>query len=215
MEMDSGLTWLGVISLAATSAIAFYVYRLQSKQSAYHARGLSTTMDDLRNEVRDYATGVALAVAQNERVEADSDPEPGDENPDAIIPNTPREAAKYKNDLRDEGVDLDFDNLKWSKKVRCNGESRGNLGWFVGDLGDARYFIHRGRSTTIRPAIPKSLLTAWRQETDKEPCEIELDYQTGTGRGNHAWYIQTYDGTTWRVVRGGHGKKTPTVTRLN
>lgn len=218
--MDWGISWLGVASLVATLLIAFYVYRLQRKESETWAEGdgkwkreATSHLEELREIMRGLAE--QNAVALEERIEADSEPEPGGEGAGASVPTAPTGLAEHERDLRAEGVQLDFNKLVWAKKVRCDGEQRGNLGWFVSDGGENRYFIHRGRGLTVRPAIPRSLLDAWRQETSREPCEIELDYRTGVGPGNHAWFVRTYDGSTWRVSKGGAGRTAPTVTLLD
>ncbi|GMA38620.1 hypothetical protein [Mobilicoccus caccae] len=209
--MDLGLTWLGIASLLATLAIAFYVHRLQRKDSESWAevdgewkRESTAIFNELREVVRELAE--QNAVAQEVRIEADSEPEPGQEPPNSASPSAPAGLSEYVKGLRAENVQLNFDNLRWTKKIRCDGEQRGNLGWFVGDDGENRYFIHRGRGLTVRPSIPRSLLDAWLQDTGREPCEIELDYRTGVGPGNHAWFVRTYDGTTWRVARGEKGR---------
>lgn len=125
----------------------------------------------------------------------------------------PAQKDDYIRELQSRSLPLKFDSLNWNKKVRCDGDQRGNLGWFVDD-GDKRYFIHRGRTTTVRPARPSNMLAEWRKKTQKNPYEIELDYQTGENRGNHAWYVRTYSGRTWRIAMGGQSKTTPTITEL-
>lgn len=231
--MERGWTWFGVLSLVlsllATGVVAYLVYRLQQKTHddwADSDQGWKTDLDagvnDLRGAVEEARGEVAdlgelvrqlaeqKAAAQEERIVADAAPEAGEDSSTGI-PSGPGRLDDYVQDLRSLNVPLNFDSLTWKKKVRCDGDQRGNLGWFVDDGGDKRYFIHRGRTTTVRPAIPRPLLDAWRQETGRKPCEIELDYQTGAGRGNHSWFLRAYDGTTWRISSGGQGKKTPTV----
>lgn len=238
----AGLIGLGlaVLGLVATAFVAWLVYRLQRKTHDDWAAsddgwksGLDEGVDALKGGVEDLKSAIDEARAEvaaledlvretaeqkaaeeKERIEADSAPEPGDDSTGGVIPNAPGRLKEYVQDLRNEGLPLDYANLTWKKKVRCTGDRRGNLGWFVDDGGDKRYFIHRGRKTTVRPAIPRRLLEAWEDETGREPCEVELDYQTGVGRGNHAWFLRTYDGTTWRVTQGGQGRRTPTVTEL-
>lgn len=225
VAMEWGWTWVGVFGLLATVGVALLVFRLQKKthdewndSDKRWKTDLDAGVSELRGEVATLGELIRQlaeqkAAAQEERIVADSEPETGEDGR-TTTPSVPRRLDDYVRDLRSLNVPLDLGNLTWKKKVRCDGDQRGNLGWFVDDGGDNRYFIHRGRTTTVRPAIPGPMLDAWRQETGRQPCEIELDYQTGAGRGNHSWFLRAYDGTTWRISSGGQGKKTPTVTVL-
>lgn len=229
--MTWGWTWVGIIGLVETGLVALFVYLLQSKTHddwAASDEGWKTDLDagvqDMRGAVDAAQREVAdlgelvrqlaeqVASEQDERIVADSEPEVGDEG--NANTSVPRKEEKYIEELQSRRLPLDLRNLNWKKKVRCDGDQRGNLGWFVDDGGEKRYFIHRGRTTTVRPAIPRRLLDAWEQATGRKPCEVKLDYQTGTGRGNHPWFLRAYDGTTWRISSGGQSKTTPTVTEL-
>ncbi len=233
-----GFNVLGVVSLLLTILLAFWVYRLQHKESSQWQNTDSQWKGDLNGEIGkvDAAVGridtaiadlddavrnVAESVARLEQDRIDADltedldsligsttPSPP-ENPDV----TPVDVGAYIQALKASKIPLDYDALHWRKKVRCDG-GRGNMGWFVDDGGTKRFFIHRGRGISIREAVPRPLLEAWERETDKEPCEIELDFQTGVGRGNHSWYVRTFSGQTWRLSAGGNGKTDPTVALM-
>lgn len=218
-SMDSGLSWLGILSLGATALIAYYVYRLQKKEGESRDErdgawkgAIRQAVEDLGEIVRQVAE--QLAAAEEERIVAEAATETADEGADTSVLDRPRNVDDYLEALRSASVSIDASKAVWKKKARSSGERRGNLGWFVEDGREKRYFIHRGRTTTVRPAIPRSMLEAWEKKTKRDPKEIELDYQTGAGRGNHAWFVRTYDGKTWRISRGGQGKIGPTVTEL-
>ena len=103
--------------------------------------------------------------------------------------------------LKSAGADLDWSQLKWSRKVNSSGDARGNRGWFVTDESSgprSRWFVHRGRHEIARVAIPLSALQAWMQNTSLPLTDIRFDYRSG-GSGRHAWFVETYDGRTWRV----------------
>lgn len=212
-----------MLSLLATLLVAVLVYSRQSQDHTVWTRGDSTwkqTLDKAVKELGDAVSAVDEMVrglaekqadAENQQVEADSEPEPGG------IDGATRQRAlreELTQSLRHRGVQIHVSRLAWKKKTRCNGDHRGNLGWFVDDGGDKRFFIHRGRTTTVRTAIPRPLLEAWESHTGRTSCEIELDYQTGAGRGNHAWFVRTYDGGTWRITKGGQGKNEVTVVEI-
>jgi len=226
--MEWGLTWLGIASLLATGAVAALVYFRQNRDHARWAKPdsewkteLKSMVETLEGAVGDVDTGVEelnsairelsekLAQADEREVAADAEPVPGE--PIDADATAPANVDEYTKELKARGIQLDYSKLRWSKKVRADGDGRGNLGWFVDSGGGKRYFIHRGRKTLIRPAIPRDLLAEWEKATGKHPREVELDYQTGRGKGNHAWYVRTYGGNTWRI---GTGKGAAAVTPL-
>lgn len=232
IAMESGFSWLSWISLAATFALGVFIFFQQrNADEAWQTRDntwksdQNSAVENIRSAVSDLDRAVqevaeVVAGLDQERIEADptEEPEPADgmDQGPTSMPTTsnPPDMSSYVDALRAHGVRLDLDNLKWRKKVRYDG-GRGNLGWFVEDeSGDKRYFIHRGRGTSVRQAIPRLLLEEWEAVTGRNPSEIELDYQTGVGRGNHAWFVRTFDGQTWRIAAGGYGKTRPTVTLL-
>lgn len=59
-------------------------------------------------------------------------------------------------------------------------------------------------------------IEAWEEKVPgATPEDIRIDYQTGAGRGSHAWYIETYDGRTWKLSKGGAGVSGVTVTEVS
>lgn len=114
----------------------------------------------------------------------------------------PRNEAAMVETLRKHEAPLDWDNLEWRRKVNPS-SPRGNLGWFVhsNDPGPrGRWFVHSGRSTSARVALPLGVLRAWEERTGLEPTDIQHDYRLGNGSGRHAWYVKTYDGRKWRIA---------------
>lgn len=209
--MEWAWTWSGIVGIVAglvgTVVVAGLIFWLQQKDQKALNR-LVTRIDDTVVEVAEM-----LARRDDQQIVDDiaDAAEDGDPEPNRADGNRPANEDAYVRALRGRGVTLS-DNPRWMKKVRDGGDGRGNLGWFV-DVGDGRrYFIHHGRKTMVRQAIPRELLDAWKKETGRDSTEIELDYQTGSGRGNHAWFIRTYDGNRWKIARG---KGSIVVTQLD
>lgn len=229
--MELGINLLGLVSLIATLFLGLWVYKLQRNDASRWQTDdkewkstLGSAVDEVAGAVEtlDIAVrSVAEAVARLDQERIDADPTGEAESNDRVseplqnsyAETTPPDVDVYIGELKSRGIPLDYKNLNWRKKIRNDG-GRGNLGWFVNDGGNKRYFVHRGRGTAVREAIPRSLLEAWEQATGRDPSEVELDYQTGAGRGNHAWYLRTYGGQSWRIAAGGKGKTGPTVTPL-
>ncbi|WP_032385957.1 hypothetical protein [Rhodococcoides fascians] len=203
-----GWTYSGILSLAlgliATALVAWLVYWMQSRDHT----ALKGVVDRIDGAVREISE--KLAEDEQHLIEQDSDSVQGD--PTTADASAPAGIDDYIRELKGRGVKLDYSKLRWSKKVRADGDGRGNLGWFVDDGGSRRFFIHRGRKTVVRPAVPRHLLRKWEEVTGRNPREVELDYQTGRGSGSHAWFVRTYAGDTWRI---GTGKGSVTVTPLD
>ncbi|MEI4744318.1 hypothetical protein [Rhodococcus erythropolis] len=206
--MTWGWTYSGIVSLilglVATGLVAWLVYWMQDKDQTA-LKGVVDRIDDAVREISE-----KLAEGEQHQIEEDSGEIAGE--PTTADAASPGNAEEYVRELKSRGIPLDYSKLRWSKKVRADGDGRGNLGWFVDDGGLKRYFIHRGRKTLVRPAIPRHLLTKWEEVTGKDPREIELDYQTGSGKGSHAWFVRTYAGDTWRI---GTGKGSVVVAHLD
>lgn len=223
--MDWGLNVLGIMSLMATVVIAFGIFRLQGRSDA-RWQGLDSSwkseMRDLTHQVDEGVRLLAEQAAEKDAKDIQQDASiddegdsaaPGD-SPSAAATLEPKDAAAYVEVLKAAGINVSYPDLKWARKVRGDG-GRGNLGWFVEDSSGKRYFVHRGRGGTVRPALPRRFLEAWETASGRRPTEIELDYQTGVGRGNHAWYVRTYSGDTWKLSAGGQGKSGITVTKID
>ena len=192
-----------ILGLLATGGVAALVYCMQDRDQ----KALKDVVGSIDDAVREISE--KLAEAEQLQIEQDS----GDvtEHPTRADSATPTNVEEYVKELKSRGIPLDYSKLRWSRKVRADADGRGNLGWFVDDGGDTRYFIYRGRRTLVRTAIPRDVLAEWEVATERSPREVELDYRTGSGRGNHAWFIRTYSGETWRI---GTGKGSSKVTYL-
>lgn len=205
-------TYSGILSLVlglfATAAVAWWVYVLQGREQ--------TTLTCLVSKIDGAVSEIAEMLAEQQQQEIVEDIEDiedsGDEEPNRADGDEPANKAAYVDALKARGIALDYDALRWKRKKRFKGEGRGNLGWFVDNLDGRRYFVHHGNRTVVRQAIPRDLLDAWKAETGKDSQEIELDYQTGRGPGNHAWFVRTYDGDRWRITKG---KGSVVVTSLD
>jgi len=170
-------------------------------------------------ELQQRPSAAAAAKAEDDQITADPSPEPGDDG--AAAPgqeHQPPDVDGYVEALRrrlPQGA-LDWGHLIWEKKVRPDG-ARGNFGWYVHDRsGLHRYLIHRGHGEpSIKEAIPPDYLHAWQETSACRPEDVRLSYQTAQGKGNHSWYVQTYDGREWRIAKGGRGKTKPTVIALD
>lgn len=227
--MEMGFSVATILGILLSVLIAVTTYRLDRKWRALDRQW--------QEDFGDLLKGVSESVAEFRQtsIEADSEPEaePVEERvtsgrssdyseidgssvsaeaSSGSVRTYPRDLAAYVDELRSRAIPLDYSNLSWSKKVRCGDEERrGNLGWFVSDGGDKRFFIHRGRGVLVREAIPQRYLTAWCEQTGLRPCEIELDFKSGSGSGNHSWHLRTYSGRAWRISAGGRAKTGLTV----
>ncbi|MEV8336986.1 hypothetical protein [Leucobacter sp. NPDC077196] len=221
---------ISAIGLAVTVAIAM----VQSRQS----RKLQSTVDTTqaiatRQDKQSHQLGKLLqqvhevaeetreivrrgeraeAVAEAAEIEADSDPS------DAYQGDQPDMAEALIELLnRHEKAQLDPTQVTWERKTSETGDQRGNRGWFVSPISEDRndrWFVHRGVKEKVRPAVPKDFLEAWTTTTGLSPRNIRLDYRT-TENTNAAWYVETYDGRTWKLSKGGRGARdTIHVTQL-
>lgn len=171
-----------------------------------------TRVDEAVQGIDRAVADVAEMLAERDEQEiADDADDAGVEGANLADGNKPANEGVYLDALKRRGVDPG-DSYRWARKSRKEGEGRGNLGWFITLDDGRRFFVHHGRKTKVRQAIPKELLNEWKAKADREPTDIELDYQTGKGRGNHAWFIRTYDGERWRIARG---KGSITVEKLD
>ncbi len=186
--------------------IALVIARRQHAQS--EAQG--TVIADLEELARSHAEG--LEDLRQQLIDADPT---DDELPDAeVSADEPTNPGPLVEKLRASGAKLDWSNLVWRKKM-TNPPTRGNYGWFVySDVAGERWFVHSGRVITARRAVPQERLNAWSDHTRLRPEDIRIDYQVGTGRGSHSWYVETYGGRTWRLSKGGKGVHGVTVTEL-
>lgn len=170
-------------------------------------------MDELLRQMVEARTesdqrAIEADMADFEEVDAD-DSAPGSSG------STPPDEEAYLAEVMRKYGPLDPGRVRWDKKINEN-EGRGNLGWFLTDLTSGkRFWIHRGREWYVRKAIPLGALEEWKKSSGLSPRAIDLDYQVGEGRGNHAWYVRTYSGETWRMTRGGRGNSGWNATRLD
>lgn len=143
-------------------------------------------------------------------------------NDDPVYPDPldarlrPKAEDEFKHALQEAGAKLDMDNLLWRQKTAADGRP-GNLGWFVETPSPKytqRWFVRRAKNLTVRPAVPRDYLEAWESETGLDPTDIEVDYRENQGRGNHPWFVSTYDGDVWRLSKGGRGNDGVSVTKI-
>ena len=147
----------------ATLLVAVLVYSRQSQDHTVWTRGDSTwkqTLDKAVKELGDAVSAVDEMVrglaekqadAENQQVEADSEPEPGG------IDGATRQRAlreELTQSLRHRGVQIHVSRLAWKKKPRCDGDHRGNLGWFVDDGGDKRSSFTAAGQPRFGPPSP-------------------------------------------------------------
>lgn len=200
--------WWGAVSIGATVAVAWFVYRLQQTEQKSGSAILSEVveavrrLDEERAERQDAELKLAAATEPDEFDSSgvtDSLQGPGDP--------TPPNLQVLKDALEQEYSNINWSEVTWRRKAPVE-SSPGNFGWFASEghgRGDRRWFVRVGNGTTVRPAIPHYLLDEWEKRSGRSPREVRLDYPSGSGKGNHAWYLKLYNGTTWRVSVGGRG----------
>ncbi|MEG9225502.1 hypothetical protein [Aeromicrobium sp. Sec7.5] len=198
----------GVVVSAFGVCIALLIACRQNKQSTTQAQVLQEVSDLTLENAR------VLAELHEQTIEADST---NDESPDADLDaDRPVKEEALVAELRARGAKLDWAKLIWRKKT-TRPPRRGNLGWFVySESSGERWFVHSGRAISARRAVPMERIEAWEEKVPgATPEDIRIDYQTGAGRGSHAWYIETYDGRTWKLSKGGAGVSGVTVTEVS
>lgn len=182
---------------------------------AIRQNGASEKLSQVVNATHDTTREVQQAIAELRDERIASDPvgeDSADASPGVSAPEDPDALLRAVNA---RGAKLTPNQVKWAKKERAGG-GRGNLGWFVESTDPARtdrWFVHRGRTVSARRAIPRDYLEAWEAAGHGDPKDIRLDFQVTQG-GNSAWYVETYDGRTWRISKGGAGKRAHTVTEV-
>lgn len=206
-----GGTAIGVIALIVTIVIAVRQNTQSSKQQILLLE-VGFLLDHLHGLTRDNAR-MLEEMRELQILEDPSISDGPDAEPDALVPANKDALIQH---LKSVGALLTWDHLVWRKK-RTIPPTRGNLGWFVYSHSTGqRWFVHSGRTITARPAVPMDRIDEWeRQVRGAQPEQIRIDYQTGSGRGNHAWYIETYSGETWKLSKGGLGTRGVTVTRVD
>lgn len=216
----------GVMVSLAAIAIAVFIAVRQGKQSSDLQEIVTLTraaVDDLQQIA--VATEASVRVLAEDRAEAlqskiereeqqEQEERESRSEPDPAVagdPDKPSNAHELLTYLHRHNADLEGDTVRWRRKRRSDGEARGNLGWFAEAPNGERWFVRKGRGEpTVRRAVPRDLLAAWQEATGLDPTSIRLDYRVGGG--NASWYVETYDGDTWRLSRGGRGKTEPTVS---
>lgn len=202
------LSIVGVVVSAVGVLIALFIAKRQDIQSGVQKE----VLDEVSGLTRENA--LVLGELRERTIASDPSIDEGpDAEPDAEFPaNAPSLIAE----LQARGARLDFDRLTWRKKT-VNPPRRGNYGWFVySDTDGERWFVHSGRTISARRAVPMERIEAWERNTDGvSPTDIRLDYRIGTGKGSHAWYIETYDGRTFKLSKGGAGVTGVTVTQID
>lgn len=208
-----------VIASGIAGYISIKVRRKQSEQDTVlhdNVKKLDVVLVDTNAAVKELRELLRVrdrevAATQEEEILADDldDASPA-EAPDVSEPlpegqelssEVPANISDLIEMLKGAGADLDWSRLKWSRKVNSSGDARGNRGWFVTDESSgprSRWFVHRGRHKIARVAIPLSALHEWMQNTLRPLTDIRFDYRSG-GSGRHAWFVETYDGRTWRI----------------
>lgn len=230
------MEWLSIaVSVVSTFAIGMLIYRKQKKDDAAQAKltqewqatvsawntDASNTLQELKSNIIDLDDLIrrgAEQASENEQREIQEGlgaDQLGDMRLDDDNAPQPHDVKKYDALLRARAPKLNRADYVWTRRPNPDDERRGNLGWYATDPDGVRYFVYIGRGTIVRESIPESLLNAWRAKTGLDLKDIDLDYQTGAGRGNHAWFIRTRDGQTWKITRGGQGRSTPTVSRID
>ena len=215
--LDLGISVLGVASFLASIAgilIAVHIARKQKFQS-YElesiVRNLDPVVRNIEKILKDNSQYKAEQEAKSIEEEADSHVDEEEPTLDDEGMERPSKEDAYIAALNRRDTGLNTQSLRWRRKERPAAVgARGNLGWFVEDTdpnNNDRWFIHHGRGWTVRPAVPRDLLELWKKNTGQNPQEIRLDYQTGSGSGNHSWYVETYKGDTWRLYKGNGGAK--------
>ncbi|MCP3426153.1 hypothetical protein NBM05_09075 [Rothia sp. AR01] len=130
---------------------------------------------------------------------------------------TPRDERTLIAALQRASARLDWAGIVWERKNPPEGGS-GNFGWYVTDVhpeNRERWYVRAAHGIAVRRAIPRDQLEEWERFTRRSARDVKRDYREATGRGSHAWYIETYRGEVWRTTKGGYGKKGVTVTRLD
>lgn len=201
----AGVLFTVLIGVASIS-LAIVIYLRQSAQSE-ELKLQADSIEELSRETvrlsREYLERTITAEVQ--------DGDPADADPSNSLPSDPE---TLMNELKTAGAKLNFAELRWRKRTPAYGDKRGNYGWFVESPNSSeRWFAHKGRSVTVRRAVPRDLIEAWKAETGLSPQEIRLDYRTLTSP-NASWYIETYAGETWRLSKGGKAKSSITISRL-
>ncbi|MBC9927406.1 MULTISPECIES: hypothetical protein [unclassified Leucobacter] len=209
--MDTPSFVLSISGIAVSAAgviIALVIAKRQTAESGVQQEVLIEVSDLTRENA------LVLGELRDRTIAADPSIEEGpDAEPDADLPAN---AQPLIDELKARGAKLDFERLKWRKKT-TKPPTRGNYGWFVhSDADGERWFVHSGRTTSARRAVPMERIEAWEQNTPGvSPTDIRLDYRIGSGKGSHAWYIETYDGRTFKLSKGGAGVSGVTVTQVD
>ena len=128
----------------------------------------------------------------------------------------PRDAHTLILALQRASARLDWEEIVWERK-RPPGGGSGNFGWYVTDArpeNRERWFVRAAHGIAVRRAIPRDQLEEWERRTRRSAREVKRDYREASGRGSHAWFIETYRGEVWRTTKGGYGKRGVTITRL-
>jgi len=202
------LSIVGVVVSAAGVLIALFIAQRQGKQSGVQQQVLIEVSVLTRDNARVLVELRDRTIASDPSIDEGPDAEPGADLPaniDSLIA-----------ELKVHNAKLDFERLKWRKKTTIP-PTRGNYGWFVySDTDGERWFVHSGRTTSARPAVPMERIEAWERKTlGFSPADIRLDYRIGTGKGSHAWFIETYDGRSFKLSKGGAGVSGVTVTQVD
>lgn len=220
---DQDQTWQGQLGVQVTK-VDDATERLES-QSRNLDQTLSRTsieislMGEMISEMDERLRQIAEANSEFEQraLEADiEDPEEldADKSPAGSVSSVPPNEKAYLDEVTRKYGPLRPEGLRWDRKTNEN-ERRGNSGWFLTDLTSGkRFWIHHGHGWSVRKAIPNDALEEWKKSSGLSPRAIDLDYQVGEGRGNHAWYIRTYSGETWKITRGGRGNPGWNATKL-
>lgn len=119
--------------------------------------------------------------------------------------------------LQERKANLDFDNLRWRRKIPSPA-LRGHHGWFVeSNSGDnkERWFVRKANGVTARRAMPRDFLDALEEQAGIDPKTIRLDFQDS----DHAlasWYARTYSDDLWKVSRSNRNpSRGITVTQVD
>lgn len=211
--------WATPASAGAASAAALILtYVIAQKQSeetnkladmVSQVRELSTRTGKSVNELEDISANTRNLLKAYLEADAEAAYGSASESPDESATdesldgsNANSEAPGYKDEaiesLRNNGANLDFNNLRWKQKVKLE-NSRGNLGWFVETPNrNERWFVRKAKTLTARKAMPRHFLNELDTQHNVKPPEIRHDYQL-KDHGLAAWYARTYDGKLWKV----------------
>jgi hypothetical protein len=202
---------ISIIGVAVSAVGVFIALRIARRQDVQ-----SGVQREVLIEVSDLTRKNALVLGELRDQTIAADPHI-DEGPDAEQDaDRPSNAQALIAELEARGANLDFERLAWRKKT-TNPPTRGNYGWFVySDADGERWFVRSGRTTSVRRAVPMERIEEWERKTPGvSPADIRLDYRVGNGKGSHAWFIETYDGRTFKLSKGGAGVHGVTVTQID